>query len=64
MSDAAISAPVCDEVARAPALERPLLTTAIGLRRATCRARRENFRGLPNDSRYSRMTSVRGSASQ
>ena len=57
-SEAATSAPVCDDVARAPAAERPLLTATIGFVRATRRAIRANLRGLPNDSRYSRITSV------
>ncbi len=63
-SEAASSAPVCDELALAPAAERPLLTATIGLRRPTRRAIRENRRGLPNDSRYSRATEVSGSCSQ
>ena len=50
--------PVCEEVARAPAAERPLLTATIGLVRPTRRAIRANLRGFPNDSRYSRITSV------
>ena len=58
------SAPVCDPAARAPAGERPLFTATIGLVRATCRAMRENWRGLPNDSRYSRITSAAGSCAQ
>jgi len=45
------SAAVCDWVARAPAPVRPPLRARIGLRRATRRARRPNFHGLPNDSR-------------
>jgi hypothetical protein len=36
----------------------------MGLRRATRRATRANLRGLPNDSRYSRITSVSSSDSQ
>ena len=63
-SEADSSAPVCDEVARAPAGERPLLTARSGLLRANRRATRANFRGLPNDSRYSSATSVPGSCSQ
>ena len=51
-------------VARAPAAERPLLTATIGLLRPTRRAIRANFRALPNDSRYSRITSVFASCSQ
>ena len=39
-SDAAISAPVCDEAARAPADVRPALTASTGLARATRRATR------------------------
>ena len=63
-SEAEISAPVCDDVARAPAAERPLLTATIGFLRATRRATRANLRGFPNDSRYSRMTLVSSSDSQ
>jgi hypothetical protein len=50
-SESASSAPVCEEVARDPAGVRPLLTTTIGLLRATRRAMRANLRGLPKDSR-------------
>ena len=50
-SEAASRAPAGDELARAPAAERPLLTATIGLRRPTRRAIREKRRGLPNDSR-------------
>jgi len=50
-SEAASSAPVWDEVARAPARVRPLFTATIGLARPTRRAIRENLRGFPNDSR-------------
>ena len=50
-SEAASSAPVCDDAARAPTAERPLFTARIGLRAATRRAMRPNRRGLPNDSR-------------
>ena len=63
MSGLAIAA-VCDDAARTPAADRPLLTATIGLRRDTRRAMRANLRGLPNDSRYSRTTSVPGSSSQ
>ncbi len=63
-SEADSSAPVCDEVARAPAADRPLLTARIGFLRAIRGASRENLRGLPNDSRYSSATSVLGSCSQ
>ena len=49
--DAPISAPVCEEVARAPAADRPLFTAMIGLVRPTRRAIRANLRGLPTDSR-------------
>ena len=63
MSGLAIAA-VCDEAARTPAADRPLLTATIGLRRETRRAMRANLRGLPNDSRYSSTTSVPGSSSQ
>ena len=39
----------------APAAERPLLTASIGLRAPTPGGRsRANFRGFPNDSRYSK----------
>src|SRR5690242_4052247 len=64
MSDAAISAPVWDDVARAPAFERPLFTTTIGFFFPTRRAIWENRRGFPNDSRSSRITSVASSPSQ
>ena len=47
---------MCDEAARLPAGVRPLFTTTIGLCRETRRAIRANLRGLPNDSRYNRMT--------
>jgi hypothetical protein len=60
----AASAPVCDDAARAPAAERPDLTATIGLFRATRRAIWLKRRGLPKLSRYSRMTSVRGSSAQ
>ena len=50
-SEAATNAPVCDELARAPAAERPLLIAMIGFVRATRRAIRPNLRGFPNDSR-------------
>ncbi len=50
-SDAAIRAPVCEEVARAPAADRPLFTAMIGFVRPTLRVIRANFRGFPNDSR-------------
>ncbi len=63
-SDAARSAPVCDIAARDPAAERPLLTAITGLRAATRRAICPNRRGLPNDSRYSPITSVPSSFSQ
>src|SRR5699024_3604513 len=56
--------PVCDEAARSPAAVRPDFTIAIGLCRPIRRASRPNLRGLPNDSRYSRSTSVLGSDSQ
>ena len=49
-SDAASSAPVWDSVARAPAAERPLLTTTIGFCRPIRRATREKRRGSLNDS--------------
>ncbi len=63
-SDAASSAPVWDMAARAPAAERPLFTAITGLRAATRRAICPKRRGLPNDSRYSPITSVPGSFSQ
>jgi len=63
-SEAASRAPVCEEVALAPAAERPLLTASTGLVLATRRAMRANFRGLPNDSRYSSTSPVRSSCSQ
>jgi hypothetical protein len=62
-SDSA-SAPVCDDAAREPALERPDLTAMIGFLRATRRAILANRAGLPKLSRYSRITSVRGSSDQ
>ncbi len=49
-------APVWLTAARAPGAVRPAFTATIGLRRPTRRAIGER-RGLPNDSRYSRMTS-------
>ena len=55
---------MCDDVARAPAEERPLLTTRIGFWRPTRREIRANLRGLPIDSRYSAITSVAGSSAQ
>ena len=63
-SEAASSAPVWEELARAPATERPLLTASTGLVLATRRAIRANLRGLPNDSRYSSTSAVRSSCSQ
>ena len=57
-------AAVCEEAARTPAAERPLLTATIGLRRDTRRAMRANLRGLPKDSRYKSTTSVPASSSQ
>ena len=63
-SEAASRAPVWEEVALAPAAERPLLTASTGLVLATRRAMRANLRGLPNDSRYSSTRSVRSSCSQ
>jgi len=63
-SEAASRAPVWEALARAPAAERPLLTTSTGLARATRRAVRANLRGLPNDSRYSSTSPVRSSRSQ
>ena len=50
-SEAASSAPVCDDAARWPAAVRPLLTATIGLSFVMRRAIRPNRRGLPNDSR-------------
>ena len=49
-SEAEISAPVWDPVARAPADDRPLLTTTIGFWRPIRRATLEKRRGLLNDS--------------
>ncbi len=57
-------APVWDVAAREPARERPALTAMIGFLRATRRAMREKRTGLPKLSRYSRITSVRGSSLQ
>ena len=50
-SDAASSAPVCDDAARRPAAVRALLTATIGLAVVIRRAIRPNRRGFPNDSR-------------
>ena len=47
-----------------PWVVRPERTAMIGLRSETRRAIRENFRGLPIDSRYSSTTSVESSSSQ
>ena len=60
----AASAAVWLPAARDPARVRPAFTATIGLVRAIRRAMRPNRRGLPNDSRYSRMTRVAGSSSQ
>ena len=55
-SAAASMAPVCEPAARLPAGERPLFTATIGFGRARPRrAIRENLRGFPKDSRYSRI---------
>src|SRR6516165_4713652 len=59
-----MSAPVCDEVALAPARVRPLFTARIGFERLILRAIRANRRGFPNDSRYIRITLVAASLSQ
>ena len=48
--------------ARDPACVRPAFTTTIGLLRPTRRASRAKRRGLPNDSRYSRITRGAGIA--
>ena len=58
------AAAVCDLPARAPATERPLRSTTIGVLLETWLAIRRNRRGLPIDSRYSAITWVRGSRSQ
>src|SRR3954451_1727098 len=47
-----------------PWVDRPERTAMIGLRRETRRATRENFRGVPIDSRYIITTSVDSSSSQ
>jgi hypothetical protein len=57
------SAPVCELAAREPPAVRPLFTATIGFSLEMRRARLMNFCGLPNDSRYRRMTSVSGSVS-
>ena len=57
------SAAVWDFAARWPIVVVPLFSARIGLRRATLRASWPNRRGLPNDSRYRRMTCVVGSSS-
>ena len=46
-----VSAAVWEPAAFAPADVRPLFSARIGFERDTRRAMRENFRGLPNDSR-------------
>ena len=48
--------------ARDPARVRPALSATIGFVRPIRRASRAKRRGLPNDSRYSRMTAVCGIA--
>jgi len=60
----AASAPVWEKAARAPAAVRPDLTARIGFLRVTLRAIERNRVGLPNDSRYIKMTLTRGSSSQ
>ena len=55
---------MCDDVARAPAADRPLFTATIGFVRADAAGDAANRRGFPNDSRYSRITSVSSSVSQ
>ena len=58
------SDPVCEKAARAPAAVRPDLTASIGFLRVVRRVAAANLAGLPNDSRYMRMTLTRGSSSQ
>ena len=56
-----------DELAASPGVTRewrPDFTAITGLVLASTLASRANFRGLPNDSRYSRTTSVRSSPCQ
>ena len=60
----AASAAVWLPAARDPACDRPALSATIGLSRPMRRASRPKRRGFPNDSRYSRITRVRGSDSQ
>ena len=43
---------VCEAAARCPAAELPDRTVSTGIRSANRRAKRENLRGLPKDSRY------------
>src|ERR1035437_7229094 len=58
------NAPVCEEAALAPAAEPPHFTVTMGFLADTRRAIRANWLGLPNDSRYSKITLVAGSCSQ
>ena len=53
-----------DAVARAPTEERPDFSATIGFVLPMDLESRANLRGLPNDSRYSRITSVNGSDTQ
>jgi hypothetical protein len=62
MSSATID-PVCEDAARAPCAVRPDLTVIPGFLRVTRRAISVKRRGFPNDSRYSRISCVRGSSS-
>ena len=52
---------VCEAAARCPAAELPDRTVRTGMRSASRRAKRENLRGLPNDSRCSTAMRVRSS---
>ena len=60
----AARAPVCDDAARAPTLDRPDFTTMIGFVRVIRRAISRNFRGLPKFSTYIRTSPIDGSCSQ
>jgi hypothetical protein len=59
----AASAPVCDDAARAPTVERPDFSTTIGFRFAMRDAISRNRMGLPKFSTYSRIVSIPGSSS-
>ena len=57
-------APVWLEAAFAPASDRPAFTTRIGFLRVVSRARLTKDLGLPNDSRYIRITPTSSSSRQ